>query len=150
MNISATLNAFRLIQNPTLCLPHASIPNFNHLPIPLSAAFVSRRGERADIRAVVLDKDNCFAKSKENVVHKPYEVGKSTFSRQKNNSLQQYRYVICNFLMASCVLLMFRSGYEQFAGSQEAFITCRKTGSSNPYSRNILRRSEQRTLDLVF
>lgn len=75
MNISATLNIFRLIQNPTLCLPQATIPNFNHLPIPLSTAFVSRYGSKVDIRAVVLDKDNCFAKSKENVVYKPYEVG---------------------------------------------------------------------------
>lgn len=85
MNISATLNAFRLIQNPSLCLPHASIPNFNHLPIPLSAAFFSRHGEKVDIRAVVLDKDNCFAKSKENVVHKPYEVGKLELVTGKRN-----------------------------------------------------------------
>jgi hypothetical protein len=109
MNISATLNAFRLIQNPSLCLPHASIPNFNHLPIPLSAAFVSRRGEKVDIRAVVLDKDNCFAKSKENVVHKPYEVGDLTFLDEENNPFQQYRYVICNFHVATCVLLIFHA-----------------------------------------
>jgi phosphatidylglycerophosphatase GEP4 len=75
MNIAATLNIFRLIQNPALCLPQATIPSFNHLPIPLSTGFVSRYGEKVDIRAVVLDKDNCFAKSKENVVYKPYEVG---------------------------------------------------------------------------
>ena len=75
MNVSATLNIFRLIQNPSLCLPQASVPNFNHLPIPLSSAFVSRHGGKVDIRAVVLDKDNCFAKPKENVVHRPFEVG---------------------------------------------------------------------------
>lgn len=74
MNVSACLNIFRLIQNPSLCLPQASIPNFNHLPIPLSTAFVSRDGGKVDIRAVVLDKDNCFAKPKENIVYKPYEV----------------------------------------------------------------------------
>lgn len=79
MNVSATLNVIRLIQNPSLCLPQASIPNFNHLPIPLSTAFVSRHGGKVDIRAVVLDKDNCFAKPKENVVHKPYEVGNLMF-----------------------------------------------------------------------
>ncbi|KAL8812203.1 MAG: hypothetical protein Q9200_001208 [Gallowayella weberi] len=69
MNISATLNFFRLIKNPSLCLPHATIPTFNHLPVPLSNAFGNLK---PDIRAVVLDKDNCFALPKENVVYKPY------------------------------------------------------------------------------
>ncbi len=74
MNISATLNTFRLIQNPALCLPQATISNFNHLPLPISLAF-SPDGEKPDIRAVVLDKDNCFARPKENDVYKPYDVG---------------------------------------------------------------------------
>ncbi|KAL8760194.1 MAG: hypothetical protein Q9199_000216 [Rusavskia elegans] len=69
MNVSATLNAFRLLRNPSLCLPHATIPTFNDLPVPLSNAFGNAE---ADIRAVVLDKDNCFAVPKENVVYKPY------------------------------------------------------------------------------
>ena len=75
MNISATLNVFKLFRDPGLCLPHATISNFNQLPIPLSKAF-TLNGERQgpDIRAIVLDKDNCFAKPKENVVWKPYEV----------------------------------------------------------------------------
>ena len=71
MNLSATLNAFRLIRNPALCLPHATIPTFNDLPVPLSNAFGS---VKPDIRAVVLDKDNCFAVPKENIVYKPYTV----------------------------------------------------------------------------
>lgn len=75
MNVSATLNFFKLIQNPSLCLPQATIPTFNQLPIPISKAFVPLKGEKLDIRAIVLDKDNCFAKPKENVVYKPYEVG---------------------------------------------------------------------------
>ncbi|KAL8674997.1 MAG: hypothetical protein Q9168_000591 [Polycauliona sp. 1 TL-2023] len=69
MNVSATLNAFRLLRSPSLCLPHATISTFNDLPLPLSKAF--GRAE-VDIRAVVLDKDNCFAVPKENVVYKPY------------------------------------------------------------------------------
>ena len=76
MNVSATLNAFRLIHNPSLCLPHATISTFNHLPIPVSLAFASSLdGQKADIRAVVLDKDDCFARPGENVVYKPYHVG---------------------------------------------------------------------------
>jgi phosphatidylglycerophosphatase GEP4 len=71
-NVSATLNIFRLIARPALCLPHATISTFNDLPIPLNKAF--KRHKDVDIRAVVLDKDNCFAYPQSNTVHKPYEV----------------------------------------------------------------------------
>jgi len=77
MNVSASLNIFRLITSPALCLPQATIPTFNHLPIPLGNAFaVGQKGQKPDIRAIVLDKDNCFAKAKENVVWGEYEVSK--------------------------------------------------------------------------
>ncbi|KAL8930636.1 MAG: hypothetical protein Q9208_000507 [Pyrenodesmia sp. 3 TL-2023] len=69
MNVSATLNTLRLLGRPWLCLPHATIPTFNDLPVPLSDAFGTLN---PNIRAVVLDKDNCFAVPKENVVYKPY------------------------------------------------------------------------------
>ncbi|KAL8643205.1 MAG: hypothetical protein Q9228_000191 [Teloschistes exilis] len=71
MNVSATLNFFRLIRQPSLCLPHATVPTFNDLPVPLTNAFGSLK---PDIRAVVLDKDNCFAVSKEHAVYKPYTI----------------------------------------------------------------------------
>lgn len=75
MNTSATINVFRLIYNPALCLPQATISNFNQLPLPLSSAFVAfPNRQKLDIRAVVLDKDNCFAKPKENTVYQPYHV----------------------------------------------------------------------------
>ena len=75
MNISATFSVFKLFRDPALCLPHCTISTFNQLPIPLSKAFVKRHGEKdVDIRAVVLDKDNCFARPKENVVYSPYKV----------------------------------------------------------------------------
>jgi phosphatidylglycerophosphatase GEP4 len=75
MNISGTLNAFRLLRDPSLCLPHHTISTFNHLPIPLSKAFVGRHGDKMpDIRAVILDKDNCFAAPHKNEVYKPYNV----------------------------------------------------------------------------
>ena len=75
MNVSATVNVLRLFANPSLCLPHHTIATFDHLPIPLSAAFASsEKGHtRPDIRAVVIDKDNCFAVPKSNVVHPPYQ-----------------------------------------------------------------------------
>lgn len=71
-NVSATLNLFRLIAKPSLCLPHATVSTFNQLPIPLNKAF--DKYKNVDIRAVVLDKDNCFAIPHSNDVHKPYEV----------------------------------------------------------------------------
>jgi phosphatidylglycerophosphatase GEP4 len=72
LNISATLNVFRLLAKPTLCLPHAMVPTFNQLPIPLNNAF--GKYKNVDIRAVVLDKDNCFAYPNSNKIHKPYKV----------------------------------------------------------------------------
>jgi phosphatidylglycerophosphatase GEP4 len=75
MNVSATLNAFKLIAKPSLCIPHATVPTFDRVPLPLSRALEEANGgERPDIRAVVLDKDNCFAKPKANVIYKPYNV----------------------------------------------------------------------------
>lgn len=71
-NVSATLNVFRLITKPTLCLPHATVSTFNQLPIPLNAAF--QKYKNVDIKAVVLDKDNCFAYPNSNDVYKPYQV----------------------------------------------------------------------------
>ncbi|EMC98185.1 hypothetical protein BAUCODRAFT_574250 [Baudoinia panamericana UAMH 10762] len=71
MNLSGTLNVFRLFANPALSLPHCTIATFDQLPAPLSAAFTVRDGEKQpDIRAVVLDKDNCFAVPKQNVIYK--------------------------------------------------------------------------------
>ncbi|KAF1989858.1 HAD-superfamily phosphatase [Aulographum hederae CBS 113979] len=72
MNISGTLNVFRLIKDPALCLPHYTASTFNQLPVPLSKAFSGEREKGVDIRAVILDKDNCFAKPHENEVWHAY------------------------------------------------------------------------------
>ncbi len=72
LNVSATLNIFRLITRPGLCLPHATVSTFNELPVPLGKAF--GKYKNVDIKAVVLDKDNCFAYPNANTVYKPYEV----------------------------------------------------------------------------
>jgi phosphatidylglycerophosphatase GEP4 len=71
-NLSATLNVFRIISRPALCLPHATISTFNQLPIPLNHAFHKYRN--VDIKAVVLDKDNCFAYPHSNDIYELYEV----------------------------------------------------------------------------
>jgi phosphatidylglycerophosphatase GEP4 len=75
MNISGTLNVLRLFYNPSLCLPHATVSTFDQLPIPVPQAFPPKHGEkRPDIRAIVLDKDNCFAVPHENTVAKQNEA----------------------------------------------------------------------------
>ncbi|KAL2157565.1 hypothetical protein VTH06DRAFT_5943 [Thermothelomyces fergusii] len=72
LNLSGSLNVFRLLVKPSLCLPHATVATFEDLPIPLSKAFC-RGDKQPDIRAVVLDKDDCFAIPDHNEVHEPYK-----------------------------------------------------------------------------
>ncbi|KAI7132800.1 HAD-superfamily phosphatase, partial [Hortaea werneckii] len=74
MNVSATFNVFRLLANPALCLPQHTVATFDQLPIPLSLAFANKKGEKPpDIRAVILDKDNCFSVPKQNVIYPVYQ-----------------------------------------------------------------------------
>ena len=82
-NISGTLSAFRLLRDPSLCLPHHTVPTFAHLPVPLSPALApggggdEKKGTAPDIRAVVLDKDNCFAVAHSNEIYPAYKVRRS-------------------------------------------------------------------------
>jgi hypothetical protein len=79
-NISGTVSAFRLLRDPTLCLPHHTVPTFAHLPVPLSPALASSnvggdaKRRAPDIRAVVLDKDNCFAVPHSNEIYPACKV----------------------------------------------------------------------------
>lgn len=72
-NVSATLNAMRLLSKPSLCLPHQTVSTFNDLPIPLDKG-LQAEGRKANIKAVVLDKDDCFAYPDETAVYDPYKV----------------------------------------------------------------------------
>jgi len=83
LNLSASLNVFKLLANPSLCLPHATVATFNDLPIPLEKAFEKEGRRKADIRAVVLDKDDCFAYPDSNTVFGPYKVNCSSMSSRK-------------------------------------------------------------------
>jgi phosphatidylglycerophosphatase GEP4 len=73
LNLSASINVFKLLAKPSLCLPHATVSTFDDIPIPLDKAF-ARKGRNVDIRAVVLDKDDCFAYPEQNEIHEPYKV----------------------------------------------------------------------------
>lgn len=66
MNISGTVNALRILYNPSLFLPHVTVSTFNDLPIPLKVP----GGE--EIKVVLVDKDNCFAKPHSNQVWPEY------------------------------------------------------------------------------
>ena len=69
LNLSGSLNILRLFANPALCLPHHTVSSFDKIPLPLSEAFRTAKGDKnPDIRAVVLDKDNCFAIPHENEI----------------------------------------------------------------------------------
>ncbi|KAI2466078.1 HAD-superfamily phosphatase [Annulohypoxylon bovei var. microspora] len=71
LNLSGTLNIFKLIARPSLCLPHSTVSTFNEIPSPFEKAFEGR-GNKVDIRAVVLDKDDCFAYPNTNEIYPAY------------------------------------------------------------------------------
>lgn len=72
-NLYGSLNSAKLLLKPGLCLPHHIAPTFNDLPIPLDAV-LQREGRRANIKAVVLDKDDCFAYPDAKEVYPAYKV----------------------------------------------------------------------------
>lgn len=75
LNLSGSLNVLRLFANPALCLPHHTVSSFDKIPVPLSEAFQTGKGEKKpDIRAVVLDKDNCFAVPHQNEIFPSYKT----------------------------------------------------------------------------
>jgi phosphatidylglycerophosphatase GEP4 len=73
LNLSASFNATRLFFKPSICLPHCTVSTFNDLPIPLDKGLL-REGRKTNIRAVVLDKDDCFAYPDAKEVYGPYKV----------------------------------------------------------------------------
>lgn len=73
LNLSGFANVFKLLAKPSLCLPHATVSQFSELPVPLEKAFETE-GNKVNIKAVVLDKDDCFAYPETNVIHPPYAV----------------------------------------------------------------------------
>lgn len=68
VNTSAILNVSRLAYSPSLCLPHLRLNSFDELPLPL----IIPGHEDVSIRGIVLDKDNCFAKDKDDKVWPAY------------------------------------------------------------------------------
>lgn len=63
LNISGTVNAFRLLLNPRICEPRACVATFNDLLIPLPD----------HIKAIVIDKDNCISYPNKTEIWREYE-----------------------------------------------------------------------------
>lgn len=74
MNVPAILGALKVIKTPSLCLPHQAVPTFADIPIHWDRQFEYQPGKHSDIKAVVLDKDNCFAVPNQDVVDPSCEV----------------------------------------------------------------------------
>lgn len=73
LNLSGFLNVFKLAAKPSLCLPHATVSTFSNLPSPLDNA-LGAQAKKCDIKAVVLDKDDCFAYPDTNEIYPAYNV----------------------------------------------------------------------------
>ncbi|CCU75054.1 hypothetical protein BGHDH14_bgh02389 [Blumeria hordei DH14] len=118
LNVSATLHLFRIAVRPNLCLAQATIPTFNQLPIPLNAAF-SEPAATPDIRAVVLDKDNCFAIPHSSSVYQPYEV-KLTETQTKFAELKAAYPGRCLLIVSNTAGAMSYDTSSQLASEVEA------------------------------
>lgn len=79
-NLSASLNVTKLFFKPSICLPHCTVPTFNDLPIPLDKGLL-KNDRKTNIKAVVLDKDDCFA----------YPDAKEVYAAYKVSILRSYR-----------------------------------------------------------
>lgn len=73
LNLSASISIFKLLAKPSLCLPHATVATFNDLPLALGE-LLAEKGKKVDIRAVVLDKDDCFAYPERSEIFEAYKV----------------------------------------------------------------------------
>jgi hypothetical protein len=84
MNLSGTINTFRLLYAPRLARPHVVLNHFTELSFPLGKCIAGNVKKRygidvpePDIRAVVIDKDNCIAKPHALEVWPEYKVSLS-------------------------------------------------------------------------
>lgn len=79
-NVSASFNVVKILFKPGICLPHHTVPNFGELPIPLDKV-LKKDGRKVEVKAVVLDKDDCFAYPDSNEVYDEYKVRRSSTRR---------------------------------------------------------------------
>ena len=71
--VQARLAAFGNLFRPTYFLAHHRVESFAAITLPLSKSLHHADGSPTDIRAIVLDKDDCFARQLENDVYEPFK-----------------------------------------------------------------------------
>jgi phosphatidylglycerophosphatase GEP4 len=81
MNLSGTINTFRLLYAPRLARPHVVLNQFSELTFPLGQSIKANVKRlhgvdvpEPDIRAVVIDKDNCISRPHALEVWPSYQV----------------------------------------------------------------------------
>jgi hypothetical protein len=81
MNLSGTINTFRLLYAPRLARPHVVLNQFSELTFPLGKCIAQNVKKNygidvpePDIRAIVIDKDNCIARPHALEVWPAYKV----------------------------------------------------------------------------
>jgi phosphatidylglycerophosphatase GEP4 len=81
MNLSGTINTFRLLYTPRLARPHVVLNQFSELTSPLGKCIAHNVKKKygidvpePDIRAIVIDKDNCIARPHALEVWPAYKV----------------------------------------------------------------------------
>ena len=81
MNLSGTINTFRLLYAPRLARPHVVLSHFSELTFPLGKCIKANVKRlhgldvpEPDIRAVVIDKDNCIARPHALEIWPAYQV----------------------------------------------------------------------------
>lgn len=86
-NVSATLNVSRLLTKPGLCLPHITVPSFDNITFPIKV------NDNVEIKGIVLDKDNCFAKDKDDKVWPQY---KETWAELQRSYPKEHILIVSN------------------------------------------------------
>jgi phosphatidylglycerophosphatase GEP4 len=81
MNLSGTINTFRLLYAPRLARSHVVLNQFSELTFPLGKCIAQNVKKNygidvpePDIRAIVIDKDNCIARPHALEVWPAYKV----------------------------------------------------------------------------
>jgi hypothetical protein len=71
--VKTRLAAFGNLFRPSFFVAHHRVESFAAITLPLSKSLHHADGSPADIRAIVLDKDDCFARPLENDIYEPFK-----------------------------------------------------------------------------
>ncbi|KAG1055402.1 hypothetical protein G6F46_004641 [Rhizopus delemar] len=85
LNVSGILNAFRVLWNPSLAMPHVIVKD-------MSCINYAKLKKQCDIQAIAFDKDNCLTAPYVSTIHSPFNDAwkecKETFGRDRAQQLE--------------------------------------------------------------